>query len=87
MATDHGLDVFYWQQMLGNAQNEGVAIDEAAKADARPSTKFRPGLSIDGNKWRALYGSNLQDGVAGFGDSPAEAMSAFDAAWVAKLPG
>jgi hypothetical protein len=57
-----------------------------ARDAARPSMRLRPRLSIDGNKWCALYGDNLQDGVAGFGDSPAEAMAAFDDAWVAKLP-
>lgn len=34
----------------------------------------------------ALYGDNLQDGVAGFGDSPALAMSDFDKSWISKLP-
>lgn len=51
----------------------------------RPSAIFRPGLSIDGNKWCALYGLNLQDGVAGFGDSPADAMSDFDSEWEKPL--
>jgi hypothetical protein len=32
-----------------------------------------------------LYGDNLQDGVGGFGDSPAEAMADFDKNWHAKL--
>lgn len=50
-----------------------------------PSAIYRPAISIDGNKWCALYGENLQDGVAGFGDSPAEAMDDFDRAWNEKL--
>lgn len=52
---------------------------------SRPAAIFRPSISIDGNKWCALYGENIQDGVAGFGDSPAEAMVAFDKAWSEKL--
>jgi hypothetical protein len=36
---------------------------------------------MDGDQWCALYGENLQDGVAGFGDTPEKAMYAFDAAW------
>ena len=28
----------------------------------------------DGDQWCALYGENLQEGVAGFGRTPAEAM-------------
>lgn len=51
----------------------------------RPSVLYRPSLSIDGNKWCALYGSNLQDGVSGFGDSPDEAMFHFDKAWIKRL--
>lgn len=47
----------------------------------RPSAIYRPAISIDGNQWCALYGENLQDGVAGFGDTPADAMRAFDEAW------
>lgn len=51
----------------------------------RPSAIYRPTISIDGNQWCALYGENLQDGVAGFGDSPDLAMYAFDKAWHEKL--
>jgi len=47
----------------------------------RPSVLFKPKLSIDGNQWCALYGQNLQDGIAGFGDTPAKAMLDFDKAW------
>ena len=46
---------------------------------------WKPTLSIDGNQWCALYGEDLQNGVAGFGDSPELAMYAFDAAWGKKL--
>lgn len=52
----------------------------------RPSYYFKPRLSIDGNKWCALYGENLQDGVAGFGASPQEAYEDFDRNWYSKLP-
>ena len=55
-------------------------------ASTRYSVLMRPRLTIDGNQWCALYGENLQDGVAGFGDSPAAAMEDFDRAWIAKLP-
>jgi hypothetical protein len=47
---------------------------------------YKPRLFIDGNQWCALFGDNLQDGVAGFGDSPAEAMWDFDKQWHKKLP-
>lgn len=50
-----------------------------------PHVLLRPAISIDRNQWCALYGENLQDGVAGFGDSPALAMEDFDRNWVASL--
>ena len=47
----------------------------------RPSVLYKPKLSKDGNQWCALYGENLHDGIAGFGDTPAEAMIDFDKEW------
>ncbi len=52
----------------------------------RPSILLKPKISIDGNQWCALYGENLQDGVAGFGDSPDKAMVDFDKNWRTDLP-
>ena len=51
----------------------------------RPSVLFRPTLSADGDQWCALYGDNLQVGVAGFGETPEKAMIAFDIAWLNDL--
>jgi len=53
----------------------------AAYEMQRPSAVYRPQLSADGDQWCALYGENLQEGVAGFGPTPNEAMQAFDQAW------
>lgn len=58
-------------------------IDECM---TEPSVLYRPKLSIDGDQWCALYGENLQDGVAGFGKSPELAMLALNQAWWRKLP-
>lgn len=52
----------------------------------RPAVLFRPSLYIDGNQWCALYGANIQEGVAGFGDSPELAMQDFDRNWRVALP-
>jgi len=60
-------------------------ICEAVSEYDTPSAIYRPKLSIDGNQWCALYGDNLQEGVAGFGHSLYQAMIAFDKAWYAKL--
>lgn len=46
-----------------------------------PSAVYRPRVYPDGNAWCALYGDNIQDGVCGFGPTPAAAVAAFDAAW------
>lgn len=51
----------------------------------RPSTVYKPKLFIDGDEWCALFGENIQDGVAGFGKSPAKAMYAFDCAWEKEI--
>lgn len=50
---------------------------------SRPSVMFGLVPVLDGNAWSVLHGTNLQEGVAGFGDSPDAAMAAFDKAWVA----
>lgn len=47
----------------------------------RPSVLFRPSIHPDGNHWCALYGKDLHDGVAGFGDTPDAAMRDFDKNW------
>lgn len=43
--------------------------------------RMRPRVFPDGTAWCCLYGDNLQEGVAGFGDTPAQACHAFDLAW------
>lgn len=58
-----------------------VSWQEAAWEQQRPSVVFKPTLSKDGNMWRALFGETLVEGVAGFGETPAQAMWAFDTAW------
>lgn len=74
----------HWCEMAKEAVSE--AVSETAAEHARPSAVFKPRLSIDGDQWCAMYGDNLQDGVVGFGDSPADAMWDFDRNWQAKLP-
>ena len=61
-----------------------IAIQEIVAVSShyqRPSVLYRPVLSADGNMWCALYGEDLQSGIAGFGDTPDAAMLAFDKAW------
>lgn len=68
--------------MIHAAQEQFIQVRDFM---TEPSVMYRPTISIDGNKWCALYGTDLQDGVAGFGDSPYEAMCDFNKQWYAKL--
>jgi hypothetical protein len=74
---------------LGNASFLLAGVMErfsmAAQDMARPSVQYRPALAPDGNQWCALYGTNLMEGVSGFGDSPADAMADFDKNWNEKI--
>lgn len=47
----------------------------------RPSVLYRPKLYPVGNMWCALYGEDLREGCAGFGETPAKAMADFDRNW------
>ena len=79
-----------YQSMVANSicHSSSMAAEEwraAATYHSTPSAVWKPRLFIDGNQWCALYGDNLQDGVAGFGDSPSAAMWDFDKAWNTNL--
>jgi hypothetical protein len=58
------------------------AVETAAYEQKRPSVLYRPTLMADGTMWCALLGDDLQIGVAGFGETPAKAMEAFDLAFL-----
>ena len=66
-----------------NAANEAYA---AAAASYAPHVLMRPQLFLDGNAYCALYGENLMDGCAGFGETPAAAMADFDRNWREAKP-
>jgi hypothetical protein len=67
------------------ADKVSMAYQEAAQEQMRPSVLYKPVLYVDGNQWCALYGKNIQDGVAGFGDSPNVAMYDFDENFNTKI--
>lgn len=80
------LDLHHQQLVVDAIAHEaGMQTGHFHAIIAEPFTRLRPKIFIDGNKWCALYGDNLQDGVAGFGDSPAEAEQEFNAAWGKKI--
>lgn len=53
---------------------------------ARPSAIRRPNVFKDGDKWCALEGKNIQEGVCGFGDTPDAACRQFDIQWLNERP-
>ena len=61
------------------------AIYSVSDEMRRPSVMYRPSIFKDGYLWCALYGDDLQSGVAGFGQSPALAMADFDKNWFAEI--
>ena len=71
--------------IAGAAWRVGQAADVLAQQiggyHATWFSVMRPRLFKDGNMWCALFGENLAEGVAGFGETPAKAMWAFDTAW------
>ena len=71
-----------WER-IAELEREKAMADLVASAP--PSVLYRPRLFKDGSMWCALYGEDLQTGVTGFGKSPAEAMTAFDEAWVQEV--
>jgi hypothetical protein len=85
----HGGDVgsiareVMWQQFDISHQT-GIALQEFLYTQGeqqRPSVLFKPTISLDGNMYCALYGEDLMEGVAGFGDTMEAAMRDFDKNW------
>ena len=67
-------------------QHYSVGMYDYAIKMNEPFTIYRPRIFIDGNQWCALYGENIQDGVAGFGGSPEKAAEDFNRNWALPLP-
>ncbi|SNS16436.1 hypothetical protein [Pseudomonas segetis] len=68
----------YFEMASAEARMAICSIQEEMTA---PSAVYRPSISVDGNQWCALYGDDLQSGVAGFGDTPEQAMADFNKNW------
>lgn len=78
-ACDRHFDISHAVAMLRDS------FQTVAYEMARPFILLRPKVFIDEGQWCALYGENLQDGVAGFGKSAADASYDFDKNWAASL--
>jgi hypothetical protein len=69
------------QSVLNGQWNAAEMAFQVEVERARPFYLLRPKVYPDGDQWCALYGDNLQEGVAGFGDTPALAAYDFDKNW------
>jgi hypothetical protein len=75
------------EQGILNAQwNAAQLACMAEEQRMRPFVLLRPRMFPDGDLWCALYGRNMQEGVAGFGITPEQAAEAFDKAWREEVP-
>lgn len=63
-------------------ERAAFGIQDQFSEFSRPFVTLRPRMFPDGTQWCALYGDNLQEGVAGFGDTPAKAAVDFDTHWL-----
>ena len=51
------------------------------ESDFKLFSMLTPRLFLDGDQWCCLYGENIQDGLAGFGKTPIEAVRQWNAEW------
>lgn len=72
------LDYTLQQETMVAIQDLAAGVAEAMQ---RPSVLYRPTLTVDGNQYCMLYGVDLQEGIAGFGDTAALAAEDFDKNW------
>ena len=61
-----------------NQETERMAIGDRMA----PHVVLRARIYQDGDEWCCLYGASFQEGVVGFGGTPAKAANAFDTIWV-----
>jgi len=69
------------QAVLNTQFNAAEAAFMTEIERQRPFYMLRPPVFPDGNMWCALYGEDLQMGVAGFGETPELAAADFDKNW------
>lgn len=79
----HSLEEMAMELEVGR---EKQATRRAIMQLARPSAIRRPKVFKDGDKWCALEGENIQEGICGFGDTPDAACRQFDIQWLNERP-
>lgn len=58
----------------------------AERAEYNLFSMLKPSIQRDGNQWCVLYGEDLQVGIAGFGDTPYEAILDWNKQWFEPIP-
>jgi hypothetical protein len=77
---------FHEERMATELTRQRAAEEELAHWQQMnmPHVIYRPHVCKDGNKWSALLGPNLAEGVSGWGDTPEDACLDFDKQWRSK---
>ena len=77
---------WYWNERYNLEERQtNIYFETLNWVALRPCNVYKPKLTVDGNQWCALYGMNLQNGIAGFGSSPEKACEDFDRNWVKDI--
>jgi len=73
----------FWCERFNEVQRmDRIFADDRIYQATRPHVMYKPLLFKEGNEWCALLGSNIQEGVCGFGKSPEKAFESFDKEFV-----
>jgi hypothetical protein len=64
----------YYQERLYHEMQTSIQID----LDLAMFRNLKPRLFKDGDSWCCLLGENIQEGIAGFGNSPYNAILEFN---------
>jgi hypothetical protein len=80
------------EDMMSKARTEAIAARAESDHQLKlhnlwPIEVFKPKLSADGDQWCFLLGADLQEGIAGFGDTVEEAAHAFSRAVMSARAG
>ena len=81
----------YWSnrsnldRMYGDSEHQSRLNAAIEAEEINLFALLKPTLVIDGDKWCCLYGEDLQVGIAGFGDSPIEAIRNWNKEWYLKI--
>jgi hypothetical protein len=61
-----------------------ITWQQTAYVYEQPHVVYKVRVFPDGDMWCALYGGNIQEGVCGFGVTPAKACYDFDKNWTSQ---